>query len=74
MAVHFDFILSDVEAETLIDCVTMRIFECDRYIDDPLYTSEGEWFREHQQFLQNLKLKMTNTRIGDEQNDSATGE
>lgn len=60
--IHFDFILTDEEAENLFDAVSQQIFES----QDVVFFGEDrhkEWHRNRIPFLLILQGKMKNTKI-----------
>lgn len=69
MSVHFDFVVSDEEAETIIDCLRDEINDCRGGLvmacthDDEPYQ---EWYANRIFFLEALIAKMTNRRVADE--------
>lgn len=67
MAVHFDFIVDDVDAENIANCISAAVFKCDaeilKIIGDKDKEPYIEWFEAHKKYLLSLAKKMTNTRV-----------
>lgn len=67
--IHFDFVVSDAEAEDIMDAIHDQVIKChlDRIEswstsghDDPV---KREWFTARIKYLEELKKKMTNRRL-----------
>jgi hypothetical protein len=60
--IHFDFIVSDEEAENIFDAINQQIFESQNTV---LFGEDKhkEWHRGRVLFLQELLGKMTNSKI-----------
>jgi len=63
MAVQFNFILEDDEAETLMDAISHEIFQCTIRINHPGYKAERNWQIAHRDYLIQLQNKLHNTRV-----------
>lgn len=65
--VHFDFIVSDEEAQTIFECITDSIqgIQEDLSRHDPSHPN-ALWFKEHIAYLKGLAAKMKNTKVSDE--------
>lgn len=66
--IHFDFIVSDVDAENIFDCISSEINRCNVEIIDSMASrvdksSDIEWLKSHVKYLTELKKKMSNTRV-----------
>lgn len=66
MAVHFDFVASDEEADTIFDCIRNEInqskFSLTFHNETQGYK---DWHEERIKFLEELIAKMHNTRESD---------
>ena len=62
--IHFDFVVEDVDAENIFDCINSEINRCnDRKFSTPAITlAEYDWLDRHIAYLNELKKKMINTR------------
>jgi hypothetical protein len=60
--IHFDFIVSDEEAENIFDAINQQISESS-YIVFFGEDKHKEWHRGRLSFLQELSKKMTNTKV-----------
>lgn len=66
MAVHFDFIVSDEEAETIMECIREEINQHrELLLEVDLSGSHREWYEGRIKYLESLIAKMTNQRIDD---------
>jgi hypothetical protein len=67
MSVHFDFVVSDVDAENILNCMSAAITKCDEEIlemwGDKTKESYVKWFKAHKEYLLGLTMKMKNTRV-----------
>jgi hypothetical protein len=63
--IHFDFIVDDFEAESIFDAIQAEIVQCHvRLLDEkPQWPEQIEWFEARIKFLEDLKKKMTNSRV-----------
>lgn len=70
--IHFDFVVSDVEAEEIMSAIHNQILNCHKGIIDSWGTGGHEdaakraWFDARIKYLEELKKKMTNRRLLDE--------
>jgi len=60
--IHFDFIVTDEEAENIFDAITQQVSES-QYIVLFGEDKHKEWHRGRLSFLQELSMKMTNTKV-----------
>jgi hypothetical protein len=60
--IHFDFIVSDEDAQTIFDAINEHIEEA-RYEMTFGLMNNREWYRGRITYLEELKAKMTNTKI-----------
>jgi len=60
--IHFDFIITDEEAESLFDSITEQIFNSQYqvFFGEEKYK---DWHRSRIEYLKKLKEKMTNSKI-----------
>jgi len=60
--IHFDFIVSDEEAESIFDFISDEISKSsyELFFGDPI---RKEWHRGRISYLKELRKKMTNTKI-----------
>ena len=69
MSIHFNFIVDDVDAENIMDCISSEICRLReragriRLIENDYYTADA--MDGYADYLQTLKSKMTNERIED---------
>lgn len=67
MAVHFDFTVSDEEAETIMECIRTEINQSRFSAAFPGETiGYREWHEGRVRFLESLITKMHNRRAGDD--------
>jgi hypothetical protein len=72
VSVHFDFVLSDADAENLFDLVTdAKLRAVDEVNNLRLPEAQREWWRRRAAYLLALQAKMANTRAGDSVRDDA---
>jgi hypothetical protein len=68
--IHFDFIVSDEDASTIMSAVHHEIIACyDGMVNDVgtgtrLDPAKKVWYEGRIKYLEGLKAKMTNSRIG----------
>ncbi len=61
--IHFDFVVDDVDAEAIFDCINSEIRRCNRRkLLSNTTQPESEWLGRHVDYLNSLKEKMTNKR------------
>jgi hypothetical protein len=60
--IHFDFIVSDAEAENLFNTISDQIANCQYEVSfgDP---NHREWYEGRITYLEALKAKMTNSKV-----------
>jgi len=61
--VHFDFVVTDEEAETIFDCMNLEIEKCDDEVDVMSKEEAApniQWFSDRKGFIDKLKEKMSN--------------
>lgn len=59
--IHFDFIVEDVDAENIFDCINSEINRCiHRKVFTETTEAEAEWLDKHIDYLKALKKKMKN--------------
>ena len=63
--IHFNFVVSDADAENIFDALRQEILDMQiRYRDKERYTiDEREWFSDRCEYLRSLMLKMKNTYV-----------
>lgn len=67
--IHFNFVVSDAEAEEIMSAIHDQILKCHDDIIKSWGTGSREdphkraWFDQRIKFLQDLKKKMINTRV-----------
>ena len=62
--IHFDFVVEDVDAENIFDCVNSTIRQAnDRKLYKNTTQDEAEWLRKHVEYLNSLKKKMLNKNV-----------
>src|SRR5579885_3054673 len=67
MPIHFDFTVSDVDAETIMDAVHQEELKARDALLSPQYTeAERAWFAKRAEYLAELRTKMTNWQVADE--------
>lgn len=69
--IHFDFIVDDIDAENIMDClqemvVKMRLRSLETLNTDPV-TSQA--YEDHSLYIEELKKKMTHRRLENVSND-----
>ncbi len=63
--IHFDFIVDDADAENIFDCVTDRIVQLrEEAMFGKANKAEAKALMDIAEYLEQLKAKMTNTRVG----------
>jgi len=65
--IHFDFIVNDVDAENIINCITNEASRSDKKILDAIAagdTTLKEAYIKDRDYLLSLRDKMKNTRLG----------
>lgn len=66
MAIHFDFTVSDADAENIMDCINNCIVNNNRVILKLTVAGDHELvaaYKRDNEYLKKLKLKMKNTRV-----------
>jgi len=68
--VHFDFVVNDVDAENIMDLMQKGIVDCHTSIMSSMVENDSaetqssiDWLNGHIEYLEDLKLKMKNTRV-----------
>ena len=61
--VRFDFIVDDFEAETIFDALQKEIVKCMVGKIETNLPSYNAWYDARIKFLEDLKKKMTNSRV-----------
>ena len=62
--IHFDFTVTDVEAETIFDVMNLEVSKCHtRKLKSNITKQHSEWLDKHIEYLTTLKKKMLNERI-----------
>jgi len=62
--IHFDFTVSNVDAENIFDCINSEINRCnDRKLSSVTTQPEFDWLTKHVDYLNALKKKMTNKEV-----------
>jgi len=62
--IHFDFTVSDVDAEVIFDCINSEIKHCNaRKLFGDITEPESKWLDKHIAYLNSLKKKMTNSLV-----------
>ena len=62
--IHFDFVVEDVDAEVIFDCINSEINRCnDRKLSSVTTTAEFKWLNKHIDYLNELRKKMFNKRV-----------
>ena len=78
--IHFDFKVSDEDAETIMSCLSDRVSEMHEWIMEDMVTlntiknkkakknaeAKIRWYRAHIVYIEELKNKMTNSYEGSE--------
>lgn len=65
--IHFDFVVSDVDAENILDCINCEISRCySNSISGEITGAEIDALSAHIKYLKELKLKMLNSRVGEQ--------
>jgi hypothetical protein len=59
--IHFNFVVEDVDAENIFDCINSEINNCNRR-KLLINTTKEEivWYNKHIEYLKNMKKKMKN--------------
>lgn len=71
MSIHFDFVVSDIDAQNIMSILNDEIGRIGmQIIDDmanndltPAVEANISWYKSHQVYLKELMLKMKNTRV-----------
>lgn len=66
MAVKFEFMVTDAEAEIIKDMLRREISTWDESIMHALelgFTDQVDWYHRHKELLVDLNNRMTNTRV-----------
>ena len=67
MTIHFDFVVSDAEAETIMDCIRSEINQSKFSASFPDETDGyREWHTNRVRYLEELIAKMNNYSVTDE--------
>ena len=62
--IHFDFIVEDVDAENIMDCIHSEITRCHvRMMSSNTTEAERTWLNKHIDYLNELEKKMLNKRV-----------
>jgi len=62
--IHFDFVVEDVDAEVIFDCINSEINRCnDRKLSPVTTTAEFKWLGKHVEYLNALRKKMLNKAV-----------
>ena len=65
--IHFNFTVSDEDAENILGCIHNEITQCNQNIMKCMVNNDSPEviiaFRSHIEYLEELILKMTNTRV-----------
>jgi len=61
--IHFDFIVTDEEAETIFDSIQDQIIASTRELFLGVNLDHKDWHRGRITFLKELKVKMTNSKV-----------
>ncbi len=61
--IHFDFIVEDIDAQNIFECIDGEISRCyKRKLDTDTTPAETRWYDSHIKYLHELKKKMKNTQ------------
>jgi hypothetical protein len=63
MAVHFNFVVTDTEAEIILQCVNNEIVKCIGIQKTMTYQTEKDWTGRHINLLKDILAKMKNTWV-----------
>jgi hypothetical protein len=66
MAIHFDFVVEDTEAEFIFDALQNEIVKNMVHILDAMASGDAnkeQWLRNHCDYLKKIKTKMLNYRV-----------
>jgi hypothetical protein len=69
MSIHFDFTVSDIDAENIIDIINKEKNDCLEEAMWAEYQKElklAEAFRNHAVYIDELKSKMLNTKVAEQ--------
>jgi hypothetical protein len=62
--IHFDFIVDDIDASNIFECIQAEISKClMRKLRSNTTPEESDWYDAHAKYLEGLKLKMKNKLI-----------